>query len=382
MNSDELTTLISQGENQALEFKEAWVRPEQMAREMVAFANSSGGTIVVGVNDLGGIVGVSSDASQEEWVMNIARNTVQPPLQVSYQTLIVQGVHLAVVQIPKGLDKPYQTGDKYYIRVGSTNRSPTQAELMRLYQLSGVFHYDAVAVSGTTANDLNQAAIDDYFSKYEIEFSKETPLERAAILRNADLTTLDGECTVAGLLCFGINPSRYLAQSGISFAHFAGTELGDTLLDRQEINGTLAYQIDTAVAILKNRQPTPSTIEGALRIENNLQPTDKALRELLVNACVHRNYSIAGSKIRLFLFADRLECHSPGRLPNTITLDKLRIGVSYASNPVIVKFMDNLRYIDRLGRGFPLLYKEAKRLGHELQVDEVGDVLRVVLKLG
>jgi ATP-dependent DNA helicase RecG len=100
-----------------------------------------------------------------------------------------------------------------------------------------------------------------------------------------------------------------------------------------------------------------------------------------VNACVHRNYSIAGSKIRLFLFADRLECHSPGRLPNTITLDKLRIGVSYASNPVIVKFMDNLRYIDRLGRGFPLLYKEAKRLGHELQVDEVGDVLRVVLRL-
>lgn len=100
-----------------------------------------------------------------------------------------------------------------------------------------------------------------------------------------------------------------------------------------------------------------------------------------MNACVHRNYSIAGSKIRLFLFDDRLECHSPGRLPNTITLDKLRVGVSYASNPVIVKFMDNLRYIDRLGRGFPLLYREAKRLGGELQVDEIGDVLRVVLKL-
>lgn len=148
MTPEALQTLIAQGENQSLEFKEIWIRPEQLAREMVAFANSGGGTIVVGIDDQKQIV---------------------------------------------------------------------------LYQLSGVFHYDAVAVAGTTANDLNHAAIDDYFAKYDIEFSRETPFERAAILRNADLTTPSGECTVAGLLCFGINPSRYLPQSGISFAHFAGT---------------------------------------------------------------------------------------------------------------------------------------------------------------
>jgi len=293
----ELHQLLAQGESQSLEFKQDWPRPEQMAREMVAFAKT------------------------------------------------------------------------------------TQSELMRLYQLAGVFHYDAVAVQSTTANDLNQAAIDDYFAKYDIAFSKETPPERASILRNADLTTASGECTVAGLLCFGINPSRYLPQSGISFAHFAGAELDANLLDRQEINGTLAYQIDTALAILKNRQQTPSTIKGTQRTETSTQPSDKALRELLVNACVHRNYSIAGAKIRLFLFNNRIECHSPGRLPNTVTLDKLRFGVSYASNPIIVKFMDNLRYIDRLGRGFPLLYREAQRLGSELQVDELGDVLRIILKL-
>jgi ATP-dependent DNA helicase RecG len=302
MNANELLTLIAQGENQALEFKQTWPRPEQLAREIVAFANSNENSLVI-------------------------------------------------------------------------------SELMRLYQLAGVFHFDAVAVHGTTANDLNQAAIDDYFAKYDIEFSKETQRERDSILRSADMTTPTGECTVAGLLCFGINPSRYLPQSGISFAHFSGIELSDTLLDRQEINGTLAYQIDTALATLKNHHITPSTIQGAHRVDSKPQPSDKALRELLVNACVHRNYSIAGSKIRLFLFDDRIECHSPGRLPNTITLDKLRFGVSYASNPIIIKFMDNLRYIDRLGRGFPLLYREAKRLGSELEVDEIGDVLRIVLRL-
>jgi predicted HTH transcriptional regulator len=299
MNANELLALIAQGENQALEFKQTWPRPEQLASEIVAFANSNGGTIVLGVSDHKEIVGIDNEPPREEWVMNIARSDIEPALDVSYQTLPVDGKTLALIHVSKGQDTPYQTGDKYYIRVGSTNRSPTQSEFMRLYQLAGVFHYDAVAVQGKTANDLNQAAIDNY----------------------------------------------------------------------------------TALATLKNRHITPSTIQGAHRVDSKPQPSDKALRELLVNACVHRNYSIAGSKIRLFLFDDRIECHSPGRLPNTITLNKLRFGVSYASNPVIIKFMDNLRYIDRLGHGFPLLYREAKRLGSELEVDGIGDVLRIVLRL-
>jgi ATP-dependent DNA helicase RecG len=99
-----------------------------------------------------------------------------------------------------------------------------------------------------------------------------------------------------------------------------------------------------------------------------------------VNAIVHRNYTIHGSAIRiLFLFRDRIEFISPGKLPNTVTIDKLKAGVSFAVNPVIVKFMENLRYIDKLGRGLPMVYHEAVKNNKEVEFKEVGEEFKVVL---
>ena len=106
-----------------------------------------------------------------------------------------------------------------------------------------------------------------------------------------------------------------------------------------------------------------------------------AFRELIVNACLHRNYAILGSRIRVFLFNDRLEVRSPGRLPNTITPEKMKFGVSYASNPVLLKYMENLRYIDKLGRGIPMVYQEAKRNNKILGLEEMGEEFIITLEL-
>ncbi|MEI6708287.1 MAG: ATP-binding protein [Methylococcales bacterium] len=265
--------------------------------------------------------------------------------------------------------------------MGSTNRVASQSELMRLFQCSGMFHYDAVPVASASMNDLNMAALDAFFSSYGIEFSREEDSARRTLLLNTDILANTGEPTVGGLLMFGINPTRYLPQSGILFAHFNGNEADDELIDRQEIGGTLPQQVDTALAVIKNNLLKPSIIEGLKREETYIAPPDKVFRELIVNACVHRNYSISGSRIRIFMFTDRLEFISPGRLPNTVTIDKLRSGVSYSSNPVLVKFMDNLRYMDRLGRGFPMIYREMQQLNKAMSVRELGEELRVVLSL-
>ena len=358
MNQQDLLTILHQGENSSVEFKEHAVRAESMAREMVAFANSSGGVIVVGVADDGAIVGIDTEKNLEEWTMNVARTSVVPAISVEYEQLELEGKKLGVITVAKGVDKPYQTGDKYLVRVGSTNRVATQAELMRLFQMSGVFHYDTISVSGATINDLNHSSLDSYFSSYEIEFSQEDPETRTNILINTDIVTSDQVPTVAGMLLFGVNPGRFLPQCGIMFAHYRGNEPGDELIDRQSIAGTLPQQVDTALAVIKNNLLRPSHIEGAKRNETALAPAEKVFRELLVNACVHRNYSLTGSQIRIAIFDNRIEFVSPGRLPNTVTVEKLRSGVSYATNPVLVKFMDNLRYMDRLGRGFPMIYRE------------------------
>jgi len=381
MSPQDVSELIRQGENVSIEFKEMPVRPEVVAREMVAFANSSGGVILLGVTDRGELRGVGEARHIEEWIMNIARTSVIPALTVNCETLVVDEVEVCAVTIPKGNDKPYQTGDKYLIRVGSTNRVASQSELMRLFQVSGVFHYDVVPVAGASMNDLNMAALDAFFSGYGIEFSGEDELARRALLCNTDILAETGEPTVGGLLMFGINPARYLPQSGILFAHFNGNEADDELIDRQEIGGALPQQVDGALAVIKNNLLSPSIVEGLKRKATANIPPDKVFREAIVNACVHRNYSIVGSRIRILMFDDRLEFISPGRLPNTVTVEKLRSGVSYASNPVIVKFMDNLRYVDRLGRGFPMIYGEMKKLGLGVSVRELGEELRVVLSL-
>ncbi len=371
--------ILAQGENSSIEFKSAQVRPDALAKEMAAFANTTGGIILLGVGDDGVIEGIGRNKNYEEWSMNIARTNVSPALSIDYQTLEIAEKVIAVVSIPKGPDKPYQVSEQYFVRVGSTNRRATQGELLRLFQAAGVFHYDSVAVAGTSIQDINLTKIVQYFQRYEIDFSSQSEQERESLLINTDILTDMGETTVAGMLIFGLNPSRYLPQCGISFAHFAGHDIVEELLDKQNLDGTLEYQIDTGLAVIKNNLRVPSCINGAKREETPRIVPDNVLRELLVNACVHRTYSITGSKIRVFLFDDRIEFISPGRLPNSVTIEKLKAGVSYAINPVLVKFMENLRYIDRLGRGLPMVYREVHRSGGQVECKEIGEEFKVTI---
>jgi len=149
-------------------------------------------------------------------------------------------------------------------------------------------------------------------------------------------------------LVFALNPQKFIPNACISFAHFAGNELTEKLIDKQTITGTLDAQVDSALTIIKNNIQRPSAIKGGKLESLKFNYPDKVFRELLVNACVHRNYAISGSRIRIFMFTNRIEFISPGRLPNTVTIEKLSYGVFYSINPVIVKFMENLRYIDGL----------------------------------
>ncbi|MCP4147249.1 MAG: transcriptional regulator, partial [bacterium] len=294
----------------------------------------------------------------------------------------IEKKRIGILEIPKGKDKPYQTvKHQVLVRVGSTNRVATQAELMRLFQQSGVFHFDSNGIDNSTYSHLNLSKIDSYFNRYDIEFMEESEPERVRQLKNCEILSGDGRVTVGGLMMFGINPQRFLPNASISFAHFAGNEITADLIDKQNIESTIDFQVDTAVSIIKNNIRQPSTIIGTKRVDTGFLYEDKVFRELLVNACVHRNYAITGSRIRVFLFDERIEIISPGNLPNTVTIAKLKAGVSYAVNPVIVKFMENLRYIDKLGRGIPMVCQEAKKNHKQVLFKELGNEFKVSLYL-
>jgi ATP-dependent DNA helicase RecG len=375
-----LQTLLHQGENNGVEFKSAQVSPDSLAKEIVAFANTLGGSILIGVEDNGTITGVKNSTQVEEWVTNICRQNIIPPIQVEMQIEKESNLDVLIIDVPKGKDKPYQTNkNQYLVRVGSTNRIASYQELLRLFQQAGVFHFDATGVAKTTILDLNWSKLDKFFDQYGVDFSYESDKER--LLINTDLMTSSGEITIAGLLVFGINPQKYLYNASISFAHFEGTSLDDILLDKQVIEGTLDYQIDACLATIKNNIRDPSVIKDGKTVSTRFLYPDKVFREIIVNACLHRNYTISGSRIRVFLFDDRLEVRSPGRLPNTVTIEKMKNGVSYASNPVLLKFMENLRYIDKLGRGIPMVYQTALKNNKSLNLEEQGEEFVLTLSL-
>ena len=238
---------------------------------------------------------------------------------------------------------------------------------------------DAILVPNTSTRNLNLGKIDAYFQRYNIEFEQEADADKARILLNTDILAESGEVTVGGLLVFGQNVTRHLPQAYVSFAHFRGDEITSELLDKQSIEGTLDYQIDTSVSIIKNHWPVSSVINGTRREDTSFIYNDGVFRELIANACLHRNYALQ-SQIRIFMFADRIEFRSPGRLPNAVNVEKLRYGVSSPVNPIILKFMDNLRYVDRLGRGLPMVYHEATSNGKRVDFQVIGEEFWVTLE--
>lgn len=377
MDRIELLNIIKNGENSYIEFKEEAVKAKDLAEEFVAFANAEGGTLLIGVSDDGNIKGVT-DEHIEEKIMNICRNNCIPNIIPIYEEIKFDQLKVAVATIPKGLNKPYYTVDhKYYIRVGTTKRIASREELMRLFEVNGSIHFDISPVHNTSIKNLNFDIIRDYFFKYNtFDLYEEDKKSAERILINADiLKELDEKvvCSVGGLLIFGKNPDNTLSQNGISFAHFRGNGITDELIDKKVINGRLQDIAEQTLVVIKNNMKTPSTINQLKREEREEYPV-LVLREAIVNALVHRNYSISGSKIRIFMFDDRIEFHSPGKLPNTVTIEKMKIGVSYARNPFLVKYMENMRYIDQLGRGIPMIIKEMKDRGvREPDLRELGE---------
>jgi ATP-dependent DNA helicase RecG len=159
------------------------------------------------------------------------------------------------------------------------------------------------------------------------------------------------------------------------FAVFDGVELIDDLLDKQEIVGTLPELIRQTKAKIRTFLPRPATFSGLQR-EERPAVSDNVIREAVVNAVCHRDYSIANRKTAVYIFRDRLEIISPGRLPNTLTVEKILTGNSAPRNHFLLKYLDNMKFIDGLGRGVPMMRRE---MGERLHYQEEGEILRLLL---
>ncbi|MYA03211.1 MAG: transcriptional regulator [Caldilineaceae bacterium SB0664_bin_22] len=298
-------------------------------------------------------------------------------------------------------DKPYKIRRSGAwvtpIRSGTITRFATREEEQRLYQRGGWLRYGLKPVPGTNLNDLNYLLLRDYLTRVQGGSAPddEDVIGWERLLHNLDLATpAAGRMvpTVDGMLLFGRNPGRFLPQSGLRAICYPGTEPDYAVRADETIKGPLVPLGSSAVPVIEpglvdrgwdfvRRHTVPEAwLEGARRQERWEYP-EEVLREILVNALVHRDYSITGTDVMLTIFSDRLEIQSPGRLPNTVTTDGMKLGHRYARNQTLANLMRDYGYVDGRGMGIRNKVIPGMRAHNGTEPDLIAEESRFTVRL-
>ena len=374
MTRTDFAELLRGGESSFVDFKRDDLTPEGLAKVLVGFLNHEGGHVFLGVEDDGSVSGLKRDPTNvEEWIMQIGRDRVQPPIIPAWQPIPWDDATVVgVVSVPGNApDKPYKMKRRgswiTRIRVGTTTRDASREEEERLYQRSGSLRYGAKPVVGSTLDALDRRRLGDYFGRVlrGTTPAMDDDASWNSVLWNMEI--LSGSSgrpttTVDGMLLFGLQPRRYLPQSGIRALCFTGTDMDYAARDDQNLSGALTPQIaldgsmlepglvDRGIEFVRRNTSPAAHLEGGRRRDRWDYPLE-VVRELLVNALVHRDYSILGTDVELLVFSDRLEVRSPGRLPNTVTAERMLQGMRYARNQTLVNVMRDYDYVEARGMG-------------------------------
>ena len=373
MNKTELMERIRNGEDSTLEFKRADVRNDEVAKELVAFLNLEGGIVLLGVEDDGTVSGTTR-SHLEEWISELCRVKIEPPVipVLSWTKDAEPGRHVLAVRVSLGPNKPYarvhNNRKTYYIRVGKTTREASREELERMFQASGQLRYGLKPVPGADFGALDLRRLKDYFVRVTggAVPNDDDVLGWETLLRNLDLmtTAAGGQhvATVDGLLLFGRVPGRFLPQSGVRAVCYPGVEPDYATRADEDLRGVLtplgtadgsigeSGLVDRAWDFVRRNTQPAARLEGLRRVDRWDVP-ENVVREAVVNALVHRDYSIAGTDVMLAIYADRIEIESPGRLPNTVTVEGMKSGLRYARNQALVNVMRDYGYVDARGMG-------------------------------
>jgi predicted HTH transcriptional regulator len=324
----------------------------------------------------------------EQWIVNIASNNCDPPIRPIIRKVKLPDPHrveqhLLLVHVRKSLYVHRTQAGRWYVRVGSTKRDLTHAELMRLSQQRGrTFVFDEMAVATAAREDIDDSLVQQIIG---------TPkaIDMVQLLINRRVLLEDDEDilrpSVAGVLCFSRDPAQHLHGSLIHAAVYGGMRRdSDDLVNPQDIRGPANVQIDEATQFVERFMLKPSR-KGVGR-EDFPQYSLGVVQEAIVNAVAHRDYSISGSRIRLFLFSDRLELMSPGSLPNTVTIETMR-DRQFTRNQLLVSFLSKMtsrrnhrHFIEERGEGVARIIDESREhSGREPEYVLQGEELKLTI---
>jgi len=379
--------LLMRGRGAMLEFLPE-PSAELLAEHIVAFANSVGGIIVLGMDAEGRVYG---DAPEDlEPVYQRALALCAPPFRASdLPEWRVEGTADGPVVTLHVRPTPHQTrtasGD-VYVRSGALNvrLSPEQLE-GRAGPGAAAEQFEDQVLPGVSQDDLDEEIIEEYQRRRLERGPRAESFTRLELLRDAGAVDAHGRPTAVGLLLFGEHPQHYLPQVGVVIVRFRGTSLreaaigGERYARRVEVVGPAARLVEKTWEVLYEEIEHQPYMDGLERRERFAYPME-AVREVVVNAVCHRDYAITGQRIEVRLFDDRLEVMSPGGLPGHITLDNI-LDEHYSRNPRLVRGLYHWGYIEELGQGVDIIYEAMRREHHpEPEFRDTGRSVTVILR--
>lgn len=339
MNALELLDIISKGETSQVQFKANVTNEQSIAQEMVAFANTKGGTILIGVDDkTWDIIGLTDEDLRRltNLLVNASSQHIKEPIFIETDTIAYEGKKVLIVYVPEGVAKPYKDNDGIiFMKNGANKRKVTSnEEISRLLQSSGYLYAEEKVINHSTIDDIN---IEKFKSFYEAKYKEAIEADKVEkYLQNLRLSS-DDKITIAGALLFGNKVEKLIPAFFITAIWFRGNDITNTeYRSSKNLTGTLDELYREGYDFILSK--LDSLQEGqSFNSIGKLEIPEIVITELLVNALIHRDYFINDS-IKIFVFDNRIEILSPGKLPNSLTEEQVRRGVRRTRNTIIASF--------------------------------------------
>lgn len=363
MDANKVQILVQEGEGLTVEFKEHFT--PRIDEDIVAFANTKGGVILLGVRDDRTVSGEKLTNDMKARINSVARNC-NPPVQVKIKQL----QNIIAIEVPQGEEKPYNCSSGYFRRLDGTTQKMTNHELRIMFQEHEKISFEEKTNRSVSWKDISREKIRNFLKEADISIRKIIPQN---ILTSLSLVQ-KGRITNAGALMFASRVDKFIPHAESIFAAFKGTDKTN-IYDRNDVKDDLLIQFNEAVAFLKKHLNVRSEIRGFDRSDIYEIPLD-ALREAVVNAIVHRNYTINGTSIYVRIFDDRVEIENPGGLPNGITKRDFAKS-SVRRNPLIADLFNRMGKVERMGSGIDRMRNLMRDAGLKEPVFEMDEFFRV-----
>lgn len=380
METAEVLEIIARGEDGKHQFKANFTNVNALAAEMVAFSNSGGGRIIIGVSKDGSFSGLSRHDMERlnQLVSNAASQCVRPAINPESENISVPEGLVMVVRIPDGISKPYMDKNgTIWVKSGSDKRKATaREEIQRMYQEANLIHGDEIPAAGLTIADLDSDYFWAFLKRHFNESAEDLEIDLPQLLRNMNLLK-EGVLNVSGALLFAKNPSFRLPVFIVKAVAYPGTEIHEEVyIDSQDITGKIADIFHKTMSFVLGNIKHLQKDQGVNTVGEPEIPRI-VLEELIANALIHRDYFVS-APVRVFVFRDRVEIISPGHLPNNLTIENIKRGNSNIRNPVLASYATKILPYRGLGSGIIRALRAYPDI--DFEDDEDGNQFKAIIK--